>query len=133
MYWVIQTVIDWIPFVVGITTTVSIFILAPLGIFHATRGFAGFGLWIASYIFGTVLWIYGAVATFAYWSWIGLIIGLLFVGIGVVPMGFVALALQSQWEWIINLGLLLVSLVASRLGGLWLMDKAEGGKHAWTE
>jgi uncharacterized membrane protein YqjE len=80
-----------------------------------------------------VLWIYGAVATFAYWGWIGLVIGLLVVGIGVVPMGFVALAVQGQWEWVAALGVLLVSLVVSRLGGIWLMGKAEGKKNAWTE
>jgi hypothetical protein len=129
----IQTFADWVPVVVAVATAICIFILAPLAIFRRTRGVAGLGLWLASFIFGGVLWIYGAVATFAYWGWIGLVIGLLVVGIGVVPMGFVALAVQGQWEWVAALGVLLVSLVVSRLGGIWLMGKAEGKKNAWTE
>jgi hypothetical protein len=133
MTWALQTFADWVPFVVGITTAICILILAPLAIFRKSRGVAGLGLWIASFIFGAVLWIYGAIATFTYWGWVGLLIGLLVFGVGVVPMGFVALALQSQWEWIANLGVLLLSLVVSRLGGIWLMNKAEGKDDAWTE
>lgn len=79
----------------------------------------------ASYMFGVILWAYGAIATYLYWGWLGLIIGFVIVGVGVVPMGLLALALQSQWEWLANLGLLLASMVISRLLGLWYLAKAE--------
>ncbi len=125
MAWAVQAFFDWVPFVVGITTAICIFILLPLGIFRSTRAFAGIGLVTASWILGAVLWIYGAVATLSFWGWIGLIIGLLIFGVGVVPLGFLALALQSQWEWFWNLGLLLVVVVASRIGGGFLIEAAE--------
>jgi hypothetical protein len=121
----IQAFMDWVPFVVGITTAVCIFILAPLGIFRATRGFAGIGLVGASWMLGAILWIYGAIATFIYWGLIGLIVGLVVAGIGVVPMGFLALALQSQWEWFWNLGILFISVIVSRIGGGFLIESAE--------
>jgi hypothetical protein len=71
-----------------------------------------------------VLWFYGAIFTFTYWGWIGLIIGLIVAGVGVVPMGFVALALQSEWMWVGNLALLLASLVICRILGSWYLAKA---------
>ena len=121
----LQTIFDWTPFVVGLTTLVSIFVLVPLGVFRLMRSFADSALIFASFVFGVILWAYGAIATFLYWGWLGLIIGLAIVGVGVVPMGFLALALQSQWEWLANLGLLLASMVGSRLLGLWYIAKAE--------
>ena len=94
-----QTFADWTPAIVGATSAICLFILAPLGIFRRTRGVSGVGLYIASYVFGMLLWIYGAVATLGHWGPIGLIVGLLLLGFGVVPMGFLALALESKWEW----------------------------------
>lgn len=131
----IQAVLDWVPIVVGATTFFSIVVFAPLGIFRAIRAFAGFALVFASYIFALVLWFYGAVATFTYWGWAGLIIGLVVFGVGVVPMGFVALALQARWEWVGQLAVLLVSVSVSRLLGLWLIRKSEEETeaHEWTE
>lgn len=111
---------------VGLTTFFSIFVFAPLGIFRLTRSFAGGALVFASYVFGLILWVYGAIATFLYWGWLGLIIGLVIVGVGVVPMGFLALALRFQWEWLANLGLLLASMVGSRLLGLWYIARQTG-------
>jgi hypothetical protein len=121
----LQTIFDWTPFVVALTTLLSIFVLAPLGVFRLTRSFAGSALIFASFVFGVILWVYGAIATFLYWGWLGLIIGVVIVGVGVVPTGFLALALQSQWEWLANLGLLLASMVGSRLLGLWYLAKAD--------
>jgi hypothetical protein len=51
----------------------------------------------ASFVYAAVLWFWGAVATYEYWGWIGLAIGLIILGIGVVPKGLLALALHSQW------------------------------------
>jgi hypothetical protein len=119
----VQVFFDWLPAVVGVTTLASIFIFAPLGIFRATRSFAGGALIGASYIFGVSLWIYGAIATFGHWGWIGLIVGIVVLGVGVVPIGLLALALESQWEWLMNLGALLISMMVARFLGLWYLAK----------
>jgi hypothetical protein len=121
---VIQALVDWVPIIVGLTTAVSIFVFAPLGIFRRLRGAAGAGLITASWILGAILWFYGALATFTYWGWIGLIIGLFVFGVGVVPMGFLALALQSQWEWFLQLGILFVLVFAFRIGGIQFVQSA---------
>jgi hypothetical protein len=128
----IQAFADALPVVVWSTTGVCILILAPLGLFQKTRWTAGAYLYSTSYVFGAILWIYGAVATFAYWGWVGLLVGLLALGVGVVPMGLLALALQSQWEWLLNLGGLFLMMVITRLGGAWFINSAERKKyHAW--
>jgi hypothetical protein len=92
----IQALVDWLPIVIALITAVGIFVLAPLGIFRRTRGIAGVGLVSASWGLGAILWLYGAMITFTSWGWVGLIIGLFVFGVGVVPMGFLALAQNSD-------------------------------------
>jgi hypothetical protein len=92
----IQALIDFLPIVVWLLTAVGLFILAPLGIFRRTRGVAGIGLVVASWALGVVLWLYGAAVTFSYWGWIGLIVSLFVFSVGVVPAGFLALALHAK-------------------------------------
>jgi hypothetical protein len=122
---IMQTALELIPDVVWITTLVSVLVLAPLGFFIRTRGMAGVGLIVASWVLGAILWGYGALFTFTLWGWPALIIGLLFVGIGVVPMAFLALAINSGWAWIGNLSALLVAVIGFRLLGLWYISKVD--------
>ena len=55
---------------------VAIFVLLPLAIWRRTRGAAGVGLLVTSYIFGLTTWLLGAAVTFGSFGWLGLIIGL---------------------------------------------------------
>jgi hypothetical protein len=51
----LQFIFDTMPVVIEVATLVAVFILAPLGIFRATRSFAGLSLVYASWIFGACL------------------------------------------------------------------------------
>jgi hypothetical protein len=113
----INSILDWLATASGIAFGLSSSIFLILGMFRATRKPAGIGLVLSSYVFGVTLWAYSAVVTFTYWGWIGLIVGLVLLGIGVVPMSFLALALQANWLWVIGFGALLVLTFGARALG----------------
>ena len=105
---------------------VAIFVLLPLTIWRKTRGAAGAGLLITSYIFGLTTWLLGAAVTFGSFGWFGLIIGLLFLGVGVVPLAIIGAIFKLD-----NGGLALVLFVmvvvtfGARFGGAYAASKAE--------
>ena len=105
---------------------VAIFVLLPLTIWRKTRGAVGAGLLITSYIFGLTTWLLGAAVTFGSFGWFGLIIGLLFLGLGVVPLAIIGAIFKLD-----NGGLALVLFVmvvvtfGARFGGAYAASKAE--------
>ncbi len=90
--WVIDTAIKIYTFLLPISwiaLAIVLFVLLPLAAWRKTRGMAGTGLFITSYIFGATTWFLGAAVTFGSFGWLGLIIGLLVLGVGVVPLGII--------------------------------------------
>lgn len=100
---------------------VCILVLLPLAIFRGTRAAAGTGLFFASYAFGVTTWLLGAGLTFGYFGWVGLIVGLGFAGIGVVPLGIWAGIFRTG---IPSIGWMLLAMLAITIGarifGLWI-------------
>lgn len=70
-----------------IAAAIAILVFLPLAIFRGARGFAGAGMLIASIVIGVTTWFLGATCTLAAFGWFGIIVGLLLLGVGVVPMG----------------------------------------------
>jgi hypothetical protein len=67
-----------------------------LAIIPAARKSAGTTMVIASYFIGLNVWLGGVDAVYASWGFVPLILGLIFFGIGPVPMGVVALLIHHQ-------------------------------------
>jgi len=90
--WVIETAIRICAFLLPfswVALVIAVLVLLPLAAWRKTRGAAGVGLFVVSYILGATTWFLGAAVTFASFGWIGLIIGLFIFGIGVVPLGII--------------------------------------------
>jgi hypothetical protein len=71
------------------------------------------------------VWFLGAIITFYYWGIIALIIGLILMGVGVVPMAMLACIFNSLW---LELGILIggsVLVIIVRLFGGNLAEKAK--------
>jgi hypothetical protein len=71
-------------------------LLIPLAAWRRTRGFAVITMFVISYFCGFTAWVYGAACTLMAWGWIGLGIGLLVLGVGVVPLAMVAALFKSE-------------------------------------
>jgi len=90
-----------LPFLSGMSVLVlaiCIFFLIPLSIFRKTRPIAGNGLYFSSYLFGIMLWAYSCVVSYGIWGYAGLVVGLLFLGVGVLPVALLGTLLHGYWS-----------------------------------
>jgi hypothetical protein len=96
-----------------------------LAIIPTVRRFAGTTMMIASYFLGLNVWLGGVYTVYALWGLVPLIGGLIFLGIGPVPMGLVALLIHhqpSEAGWLF-LGLAITFIV--RLSGSAIASSGE--------
>lgn len=101
-------------------------VLLPLSAWNRTRAWASSGMLISSFLFGITTWLLGAAASFASFGWLGLIIGLVFVGVGVVPLGILGAFWKldvSDLGW--SLILMLIITFATRVISIKVMEKAD--------
>ena len=81
---------------------VALFFVVPtcsvLAFFRKGRGIGGLGLVLSSYVIGFSLWVWSLIVAYALAGVFWIIVGLLFVGIGVIPIAMVAAALNAQWS-----------------------------------
>jgi hypothetical protein len=108
-----------------ITLLVSVLLLAPLSLIPSTRGLSAVGFMIASLAFGAILWLWGMAYTYSVWGLFAVIIGLVLLGVGVVPVAMFAALVHGDWG---NLGMFVVTAVVTfGTRGLanWLAQKAD--------
>lgn len=118
-------VLKWTFPAFAITLLISLVLLAPLSIIPPTRGFSAVGFMIASLAFGVILWLWGMAYTYSVWGLFGVIVGLVLLGVGVVPVAMFAALVHGDWG---NLGMFVVTAVVTiGFRGLanWLAGKAD--------
>jgi len=127
--WVIDTSIKIYTFLLPISwivLAIVLLVLLPLAAWRKTRGAAGVGLVITSYIFGATTWFLGAAVAFGSFGWLGLIIGLLVLGVGVVPLGIVGAFFKLGITGLgVSLCVMLVITLAARFAGAYFATKAD--------
>lgn len=116
--------IEWAPAIFGVVLLLCLIVLAPLSAIHPARGFAGNGFYIASYLFGLILWVLAMAFTYSVWGLTAVIIGLVFFGVGVVPVAILAAIIEGQWGVLGNLAILIALTFGLRIFGVWLVEKA---------
>lgn len=102
-----------------------IVILLPLSVFRVSRIVALWGFFIASYIFGLGVWMYGFLVTYQFWGGTGIFIGLLLGVVGVVPLGIIAAALHGIWYYVGELIFGVAITYGARVFALFLMKTLE--------
>jgi hypothetical protein len=112
---------------------ITIFILGPLALIRITRGFSAVGLMIASYVFGTCLWITSLLLTYELLGTIAVVVGLVVLGIGIVPIALLATLFHAQWWHLLDLVGLIVATFGTRLPAVWLAGKADADRFAQVE
>lgn len=92
-------ILDFLSWVTGFVWLAVIFLLTPCAFFNKTRIFSATGFLICSFYFGLYLWLCGFFITYAYWGLLVLFFGLVFFGIGVIPLAFIALLITNGLFW----------------------------------
>lgn len=125
MTWVSVKVFPWLMPAFFWTLAVCLFVLGPAALFRRTRGFSVVGLMMASYVFGAVLWISSLLLTLDLWGMFAVVIGLLFFGVGIVPVAILAAIFHAQWSSLGDIAIMLIAMFGVRVLALWLAYKAE--------
>ncbi len=123
--WASENVLPTLFAVGWITLAVVILILLPLSLVRRFRGFTGAGIFFSSYVFGLICWLTGFVVTYAFWGIWGVIIGVLFLGGGVVPIGMIAALFKGEWGTLVMLTGLVVLTFGTRLLGDHIAERGE--------
>jgi len=131
--WVSVIVSPWLMSAFFWMLGITIFILGPLALIRITRGFSAVGLMIASYVFGTCLWITSLLLTYELLGTIAVVVGLVVLGIGIVPIALLATLFHAQWWHLLDLVRLIVATFGTRLPAVWLAGKADADRFAQVE
>ena len=84
-------------------------VLFPLGlIVRPIRAWCGVGVHLITGVWGVAIWLTAAIGLFLLWHWIGVFIGLVLLGIGVIPLAGIAFLVSGHFA---ALGYLVLSLV----------------------
>lgn len=124
--WASTKLLPWLLVLSRIAFGFIVFIIFPLAIPKATRGFSSATLLIASYLFGVTLWTEGLLLTLSIWGLAAVFIGIFLGGIGVVPIAMLATLVNGMWGPLIELALLTIATFGSRFGALSLAESLEG-------
>lgn len=114
----------WLGFACFTALACCLFLLPLLAIFRRTRPAAGYSYVACSFLFGASLWIMCFFTVWDYWGLGAALIGVLVLGVGVLPMALVALAWASHWPLVAEIIGLGVVTFGVRMLGMWLADRA---------
>ena len=108
-----------------IVLAVNVVILLPLSLFKRLRGVTGGAIYLSSMVFGLIAWLFGFILTYSIWGLGAVILGILFMGGGVVPMAMLATAFNGLWDPFFIVFVLGVLTIAARMFGMHMMESIE--------
>jgi hypothetical protein len=119
----------WLELVSIVLFALIVLIVVPLAFVPPCRGFAAHFLLVSSYVFGLTVWVEALLITKTLWGTVGVVVGLLFAGVGIVPVGMLASLFRGAWWQFGDLLLLTAVTYGLRVGALWVASKAEAVKR----
>lgn len=121
----IASTVNIINWVAGVAIILCMTVLPMFALFKKTRIIAGIGYYISSYFLGLATFIQCLLITYAFWGWIGIILGLLLAGVGIIPFGLIASAIHGEWFIAGSILVNLIFVVGTKKIGLWLVEKVD--------
>lgn len=140
MDWLIKIIFPIIVPVLYFTIAINILLL-PLLLFKKSYGFYSIFTYVSSFVFGITAWILSFFLTYLSFGTTGLIIGFIFLGVGVVPLAILGSIINSDWILLVYVITLLFfcygtrflsSIVADRYDD-YLYEKELSKKGNWLE
>jgi hypothetical protein len=108
-----------------IAAAILFLILLPLSLIKKARGFTAVTILLISYLFGITVWMEGLLITLSTWGVVPAIVGLCFMGIGVVPIGMLSALFHGIWMGLLDMVILLALTFGCRLFSHWIAEKHE--------
>lgn len=118
------TILPFLVWAFWVVLAIDIVIFLPLSFIRRTQHFAGTAFLYSSYLFGVTLWAWSLVLTYDWWGWVGVVIGLLFVGVGVVPVAMFAALVHAAWAVLGETVFMLAVAYGARTAGRYVAMRA---------
>ncbi|WP_163003081.1 hypothetical protein [Pseudomonas viridiflava] len=113
-----QYVLPWVSNLAWFCVTIIVLILLPLSLFKRFRVFTGTAIYITSFVFGLLLFLFSLLTTWSLWGGFWAVVGLLGFGGLVIPFALVACLVKGFWLGVgVVVGLLILTW-GTRLGGI---------------
>jgi hypothetical protein len=123
--WFSEKVLPVVSLIGAVTLLILLLVFLPLSIFRKCRAWCAAAFIYWSYLCGLSLWMFSLLVTLNLWGLTAAIIGLLFMGIGILPVALLACIFKGEWSIFFQLILQLALLIGCRLYGFYLAHKAE--------
>jgi hypothetical protein len=114
----------WISNIALLVFIIDLIIVIPISFFRKAKRFSGITIFYSSYVFGLQLWLSGLMLTLQIWGIWAAIIGILLLGVGVVPIAMVATIFNGMWSEFIQLLSSIIIVFGSRILGNYLVEKS---------
>jgi hypothetical protein len=118
----------WVSNIALLFFIIDLIIVLPISFFRKAKRFSGTTIFYSSYVFGLQLWLSGLMLTLQIWGIWAAIIGLLLLGVGVVPIAMIATIFNGMWSEFFQLLLSIVLVFGSRILGAYLLGKSSYDK-----
>jgi hypothetical protein len=102
----------------------DLIIALPISFFRKARVLSGNTILYSSWVFGLQLWLSGLMLTWQIWGLGVALLGILFLGVGVVPIAMLATLFNGKWFELLQLILSIVLVFGSRLLGAYIVSKS---------
>lgn len=122
---VFGTMYTWISNISLLVFLFDLVVVIPVSFFKKARRFSGIIISYSSYVFGLQLWLSGLMLTFQIWGGWAVVIGILLMGVGVVPMAMIATLFHGMWRVFVELLLSVILVFGSRILGNHILEKSK--------
>jgi hypothetical protein len=109
LVWISAELAPWFGYITYLCWAIVITILTPLAFIRRAKSYARLGLMIAAGVFGTILWLGSIEVLYVAWGTSAVFVGLCLLGVGVVPLAFLAAVFTFDGSGLLVLLVLLAS------------------------
>lgn len=102
----------------------DLIIALPISFFRKARVLSGNTILYSSWVFGLQLWLSGLMLTWQIWGLGVALLGILFLGVGVVPIAMLATLFNGKLIELLQLILSIVLVFGFRLLGAYIVSKS---------
>ena len=116
--WISERLLPGFIVLSGAISVLNLIFFIPAGFFvKNTERFSGKALLFSSFFLGFTLWLWCLILTFKAFGWLGIIIGVILLGIGVIPVGVFGALLSGNFLVLAYLlGLAVLGLIFRKAG-----------------
>jgi len=125
LVWLVDKLYPAAEWIAAVGTLVLVLLLLPSSLFKRNRGWCGAGMLYVSYAWGISVWMWATLILYSLWGIVGLALGLVLLGLGSVPMAFIALLFHWEWKIIGEMLLAVIGVFGLRAFAFWVATKGE--------